>query len=241
MSLTPIIYKIHLDCGKSGNQASIYVKKGDVKTWQLSIFLYNNSIPYELAEDATVVLRAVKPDGTLVYNDCTISGNIIKHLMPAQMMTATGTVECELDVYGSDNEVLFSPEFSAYISDVLASDDDVVSSSKFSALTAAMTNIPYTFIKYAAFEPSQDSDIKDTPDAWIGIYVGNSHTAPTKYSTYSWYRFRDDIGTQGYKGDQGDVSSVDGVSPDSAGNVQLIGLRRTGSRSKWIVTHFGLK
>ena len=141
MSLTPITYKIRLDCGKSGSQASIYVKKGDVKTRQLSIFLYNNSVPYEIADGATVVLRAVKSDGTLVYSDCVISGNIIKKVMPAQMMAASGTVQCELDVYGTDNQVLFTPEFNLYVAEPLTSDDDIVSSDEFSALTAAMTSL----------------------------------------------------------------------------------------------------
>lgn len=54
----------------------------------------------------------------------------------------------------------------------------------------------YMWIKYAGIRPTSDADMGDTPDKWIGIYVGLSSTAPTSYTAYTWYQ---------YKGDQGDV------------------------------------
>ena len=58
----------------------------------------------------------------------------------------------------------------------------------------------YVHIRYAATEPTQDSDIKTTPDAWIGIYSGTSSTAPTTYSSYTWYKFKGTDGTNGNDG-----------------------------------------
>lgn len=139
--MQPIIYKIRLDAGKPGSQAFIHVKQGDIKSRQLSIYLYNNSVPYKIENGVTAVLRAIKPDLTLVYDDCEISGNIIKHPMTAQMLAVPGTVNCELTLYGAGGEVLFTPQFDVYVSDTLLSDDDIVSSNEFSALTAAMTEM----------------------------------------------------------------------------------------------------
>lgn len=58
----------------------------------------------------------------------------------------------------------------------------------------------YVHIRYSEEEPTQDSDMKTTPDAWIGIYSGTSATAPTTYTSYTWYEFK---GTKGDPGDDG--------------------------------------
>lgn len=60
----------------------------------------------------------------------------------------------------------------------------------------------YVWIKYAGVQPTSDSDMGDTPDKWIGIYVGLSSTAPTSYTAYTWYQYK------GEKGDTGDASEV---------------------------------
>ena len=69
----------------------------------------------------------------------------------------------------------------------------------------------YVHIKYASEEPTQDSDMKTTPDAWIGIYSGESETAPTTYTSYTWYEFKGADGTDGQNGQDGQ-DGQDGVS-----------------------------
>ena len=66
----------------------------------------------------------------------------------------------------------------------------------------------YVHIKYASAYPSQDSDMGDTPDKYIGVYSGTSDTAPTSYSDYDWY---------GWKGPQGDTgTSITGIAYTSS-------------------------
>ena len=55
----------------------------------------------------------------------------------------------------------------------------------------------YVHIKWSATQPTSDSDMKATPDAYIGIYSGTNSTAPTAYTSYSWYQYK------GAKGDTG--------------------------------------
>lgn len=64
----------------------------------------------------------------------------------------------------------------------------------------------YVHIKYAARNPQTDSDLSDTPDKWIGMYVGLSATAPTTRTSYRWYQFK------GEKGDTGDPASISSKS-----------------------------
>mgnify|MGYP006908810227 CR=1 FL=1 len=60
----------------------------------------------------------------------------------------------------------------------------------------------YVWIKYAGSMPTQDSDMGDTPDNWIGIYSGTSSTAPTHYTDYDWFEYK------GEKGDTGDAAVI---------------------------------
>lgn len=59
----------------------------------------------------------------------------------------------------------------------------------------------YVWIRWAAQEPTADNQLSTTPDAWIGIYVGLSATAPTTRGSYAWYQYK---GAQGDQGDQGE-------------------------------------
>ena len=52
----------------------------------------------------------------------------------------------------------------------------------------------YTWIKYSSVEPTQDSDMGDIPDDWMGVYVGTSSTAPTTYTSYTWYEIKGNTG-----------------------------------------------
>lgn len=61
----------------------------------------------------------------------------------------------------------------------------------------------YTWIRYTGTEPTESSHSFGTePDDWMGIYAGNSATAPTDYNLYSWFKIK------GEKGETGDASSV---------------------------------
>lgn len=60
----------------------------------------------------------------------------------------------------------------------------------------------YMWIKYAANEPTRDSDMVTIPNKWIGIYSGTSSTAPVHYTSYDWYEYK------GEKGDTGDAAEV---------------------------------
>ena len=69
----------------------------------------------------------------------------------------------------------------------------------------------YVWIKYSGSQPTQDSDMGDIPDNWIGIYSGTASSAPAHYTSYSWFEMKGD------KGDQGDsISAVTKTSGTGA-------------------------
>lgn len=63
----------------------------------------------------------------------------------------------------------------------------------------------YVFFKYADHEPTSDADMGDTPDSWIGIYVGTAIDDPSDlhYTDLVWYE---------WKGPKGDGVSYTALS-----------------------------
>lgn len=51
------------------------------------------------------------------------------------------------------------------------------------------------YIRYSAVQPTRNSDMKTTPDDWIGIYAGYAATAPTSYTSYTWYKIKGEPGS----------------------------------------------
>lgn len=64
----------------------------------------------------------------------------------------------------------------------------------------------YTHIKYASQQPTEDADMGDVPDDWMGIYTGTSESAPTHYTDYAWYQIK------GAKGNTGDAATITNAS-----------------------------
>ena len=57
----------------------------------------------------------------------------------------------------------------------------------------------YIWIRYAAQEPTASShNFGVLPDNWMGVYSGNSATAPTDYMQYQWFEI---------KGEKGDIGN----------------------------------
>ena len=64
----------------------------------------------------------------------------------------------------------------------------------------------YVWIRYLenAPENSSDSDLLVNPNNYMGVYSGSSATAPTKISSYQWFKIKGAQGEKGDKGDQGE-------------------------------------
>lgn len=79
----------------------------------------------------------------------------------------------------------------------------------------------YVYIRYSATEPTQDSDMKTTPDAWMGIYSGDAASAPTHYTSYTWYKIKGETDAAGAVQDV----QVNGVSvlTNGVANVPIAG------------------
>lgn len=134
-------HRLRLDLLRGGNQGYIRVKRGENGARRLAIALYMHSVPYMADAGTTAVFRAIKPDNTKLFNSTTITDNVVTVELTTQTVAALGTVRCELSIYGTNNELLYSPQFDIIVEDYLYSDTAIESTDEYTDLTEAISKV----------------------------------------------------------------------------------------------------
>lgn len=132
------IYRKSLDLQKSGAQWSIDVKQNDVNSRRIVISLTDGGKAFILGGDMIATIYGKKTDGNVIYKDCTIENGMVIVDVEKQLITAAGTVECELRIYDSNAagaQLLTTPRFNIEVYDVLSDENRITSTSDYSALT----------------------------------------------------------------------------------------------------------
>nr|DAY76380.1 MAG TPA: Baseplate component [Caudoviricetes sp.] len=133
------IYRKSLDLQKSGAQWSIDVKLNDVNSRRIVISLTDGGKAFILGGDMIATIYGKKTDGNVIYKDCTIENGMVIVDVEKQLITAAGTVECELRIYDSNAagaQLLTTPRFSIEVYDVLSDENRITSTSDYSALAS---------------------------------------------------------------------------------------------------------
>ena len=132
-------HKITLDVHKTVSTTSVSVKKGDT-AHRLLIILSEGGYPYHIGEDCTAVFSAVKPDGTTIWNDCTISGDVVIYDFTEQTTAALGVTNCEIQIYDPNGALLTGASFLLLVEEGASNRSAVVSSDEFSMLSTMVSN-----------------------------------------------------------------------------------------------------
>ena len=111
-----IEHKFTLDVNQTASQVRISVKKGDTAR-RLLIHLTKSGYPYHMTKDCYAVFSATKPDGHVIFNNCTIEDCVIGYDFTAQTVAAVGLVNCEIIVYGAMGVQLTSASFDIVVED----------------------------------------------------------------------------------------------------------------------------
>lgn len=133
------IFRISLDIHEHGSQAVLNVKKTDTGR-KLYITLRAGGTPYIIEDDCYAVFKATKPDGSILYNACTIENNEIIYEFTEQTCTAVGRCRCEIALYGLDDKLITSPRFALLVDGTIYPDEFVVSTDEFSALAKQISD-----------------------------------------------------------------------------------------------------
>ena len=126
-------HKLTLDVHKTVSTTSVSVKKGDT-AHRLLITLSEGGYPYHIGEDCTAVFSAVKPDGTTIWNDCTIDNDVVIYDFTEQTTAALGVTNCEIQIYDPYGALLTSASFLLLVEDGASNRSAVVSSDEFGQL-----------------------------------------------------------------------------------------------------------
>ena len=121
------IFRISLDIHEAHSSVSLSVKRGDTNR-KILITLTDDGFPYQISEDCYAVFTATKPDGHIIFNRCTIENNIITYDITPQTTVVAGLLNCELKLYGSDDQLITSPEFVMIVDETVYNEGDEIES-----------------------------------------------------------------------------------------------------------------
>ena len=134
-------HKITLDIHKTVSQVSLRVKKGDTGR-RLLIHLAEKGYPYHISEDCYAVFTAKKPDGKVVFNECSIVDCVILYEFTEQTVAAVGLADCEIILYGADGKQLTSASFNIIVEDTIYdTETEIESTSEYNALAALIAKL----------------------------------------------------------------------------------------------------
>lgn len=129
-----IIQNITIDLFARDILPEVIVNQGD-NAVTVKARLQHGNISFIPGGDAKVYVR--KPDGTLVYNGCSIEGDFILVKTTTQMTAASGDALVVLQMTEGDT-VLKTPVFRMRVLKTIADDEAVESSDEFGALKDAL-------------------------------------------------------------------------------------------------------
>lgn len=134
-------YRFSLDLRNTRSSVVVKAKRADTGR-KLFITLTDGGVPYHITEDCYAVFTAIKPDGKIVFNDCTIEDCVIIYEMTAQTVAAVGMVESEIIVYGSGGKQLTSGSFHILVEDTIYdTETEIESTSEYNALADLVAQV----------------------------------------------------------------------------------------------------
>jgi hypothetical protein len=134
-------HKFTLDIHSTVSRVSLCVKKGDTAR-RLQIHFAERGYPYPISDGCYAVFTAKKPDGKVLYNNCSISGSVIIYDFTEQTVTVAGRMECEIILYGADGKQLTSAGFGIFVDDtVYDSETEIESTSEYNALADLVAKV----------------------------------------------------------------------------------------------------
>ena len=133
------VFDITLDLQRSYTPGDITVKRGDTHR-VLRIYLADGGKPYSL-QNVNAVMTARKPDGSHLFNACSVAGDRVLYHLTGQTTACPGQVECQLRLYGAEDALLHTAAFTLTVEDTVYTDGDesIESADEVTALTKLMT------------------------------------------------------------------------------------------------------
>ena len=131
--------KVKLDTWHK-NCVVVSASQGEVNSRFLEITLVNGGVPLNL-EGTTVLIYAKKPDGNVIFNNCTIENaekGVVSVGLTSQISALSGKLDCEIHVINREKSTLKLLGLQIRIASCADSDSAVESTSEFTVLSNAI-------------------------------------------------------------------------------------------------------
>lgn len=138
---------ITLDLLETGSPVIIKAKQNDRNTRYIAAHLYVGRLDYQVPSGTEIAFRYKKPDGTAGFYDAlqdnspaiTVSGNTVTVELVEQVLTVSGCVHCEINMYNATSEKLTTFTFEISVEESVLTDAEIISSDYYNVLTAEIT------------------------------------------------------------------------------------------------------
>lgn len=136
------IVRKNIDLQKQNNQFCLCANQYESNSRRLILTVTDGGKPYHMAQGITAKLFAVKPDNTILFNDCDINieNSTITYTITTQTVTSPGEFDCQIKLYDSINgepQLISTPMFSIRVKEAINTDEAVESTNEYTALTQA--------------------------------------------------------------------------------------------------------
>ena len=179
--------KINLDCLRKDSQAIINAKVGEANGRKVVFTLYEGRTAFFVPAEATVIFRAQKPDGTILYNNCVIDDGKVEYTITSQTVAVAGVYACELQIV-SDGRIIYSPYVTLNVMDNLYADTEVESSNEFTELENALNKIPPLEVIYSKYTKPDSGIPKSDLAQDVQNSLNKADTALQEHQSLAAYR-----------------------------------------------------
>lgn len=109
---------ISIDVSQSTSPVRVMCKQGDTGR-VMHISLTDGGYPYHISEDCYAVFTAVKPDGKIIRESCTIKNGIIIYTFSSQTCSCPGKMMAEIRLIGDGEKVITSASFQLTVDETI--------------------------------------------------------------------------------------------------------------------------
>lgn len=179
--------KINLDCLRKDSQAIINAKVGEANGRKVVFTLYEGRTAFFVPAEATAILRAQKPDGTILYNHCVIDDGKVEYTITSQTVAVAGVYACELQI-SSGGRIIYSPYVTLNVMANLYSDAEVESSNEFTELDEALKKLPSLEVINSKYTKPDGGIPKSDLNGDVRASLAKADTALQEHQSLAAYR-----------------------------------------------------
>lgn len=175
-----IRHKVVLDLLKR-THIEVEIARCSRDTVVLEFYLLENGKKFDMTQAGAVSFKAVKPDGSIVFNDVDgiLADGKVEYTISESILEAAGRTVCEIQLIGQEDDVITSFEFYILVRPMLFDENEYVSENELSGFRSYMIR--------AENAAKQSEGIKNMMEVTYGTMdeiIGDLNGVKEEYVTY---------------------------------------------------------